>query len=72
MAAFDRGKRRLFLFLAAIGFVILLVNLSLLSGRDLRSKIKKIPIIIPEKEKSPGGSTPPNPNVSPAFYGNNI
>ncbi len=66
MRSFDSGKRRICLFLAAIGIVVLLANLSLLSGTDMRSKIKNIliQILIPGNSKS-GLTTPPDPNVSP-------
>jgi hypothetical protein len=68
MTGFDRGRRRIFLFLAAIGAVILLMNLSLLSGTDVQSKIKNIPVHIPLTDKKPesGKDTAPNPNVR--FY----
>lgn len=50
MVAFDRGKRRIFLLLTAVAFIILLTNISLLSGTDVRAKIKNIPI--PGQEQS--------------------
>jgi hypothetical protein len=74
MITIDRTTRRLFLFLAAIGVVILLVNLSLLSGTDVQSKILNIPISIPgtDKKPSPGQTAPPDTNVSshlaPLFF----
>jgi hypothetical protein len=69
MMGIDRTSRQLLLFLAAIGFVILLVNLSLLSGTDVQSKIHNIPISIPGTDKKPsaGQTAPPDPNVSSHF-----
>jgi hypothetical protein len=66
MVGFDRGKRRIFLLLAAVGSVVLLLNLSLLSGTDLKSKIEKVPIHLPGKDKKPnsGLNTPPDPDAS--------
>jgi len=65
MVGFDRGKRRIFLLLAAVGSVVLLLNLSLLSGTDLKSKIEEIPIYLPTKDKKPnsGLTTPPDPDA---------
>ncbi|ESZ95270.1 glycosyltransferase family 90 protein [Sclerotinia borealis F-4128] len=40
----DRGQRRFFLFLVVTGLIILFFNLSMLSGTDMRSNLKKIPI----------------------------
>jgi len=60
MVAFDRGKRRIFLLLAGLGFVILIVNLSMLSGSDVRATIKQISIPGRPKITSPGET---NPNV---------
>ncbi|RDW94830.1 glycosyltransferase family 90 protein [Coleophoma crateriformis] len=70
MVGFDRGKRRLFLLLAAVGLVILLVNLSLLWGSDVPSKLNHIPI--PGKAQS-GQNTPPDPNLPkiPSWYHDN-
>ena len=64
--ALDRGRRQIFIFLAAIAFVILFMNLALLSGTDVRSKIKSIPIHIPLTKATPasGEDAPPNPDVS--------
>jgi hypothetical protein len=62
MVAFDRGKRRLFLLLTAVAFIVLLTNISLLSGTDVRATIKKIPI--PGQEKETGQNAPPDPNAS--------
>lgn len=69
MITIDRTTRRLFLFLAAIGVVILLVNLSLLWGTDVQSKILNIPISIPGTDKKPsaGQTPPPDTNVSSHF-----
>lgn len=66
MATFDRGKQRLFLSLAIVGVVILVVNLGLLAGTDVPSRIKQISI--PYKDKS-GQDTPPDPNVRPPVLG---
>lgn len=55
----DRGQRRFFLFLAITGLVILLFNLSMLSGADVRSKVKKIPL--------PGLKSKPDSDVSTVF-----
>jgi hypothetical protein len=43
-------------FLAVVAFVVLILNLSMLSGTDLRSTIKNIPI--PGKTKSGSYSDP--------------
>jgi hypothetical protein len=69
MITIDRTTRRLFLFLAAIGVVILLVNLSLLSGTDVQSNILNIPISIPGTDSKPstGQTAPPDTNVSSHF-----
>ena len=64
MVAFDRGKRRLFLLLTAVALIVLLTNLSLLSGTDVRAKIKNIPIPIPGQDKESGQNAPPDPNAS--------
>ena len=63
---FDSRKRRLVVLLAIIGIGILLVNLSLLSSADVRSKIKNIPIAIPipiPGTPKSGHAAPPDPNV---------
>ena len=57
MVGFDRGKRRVFVLLAGVAFIVLVLNLSMLSGTDVRSTIKNIPI--PGKPKG----TSPDPNV---------
>ncbi|KAH8811939.1 glycosyltransferase family 90 protein [Xylogone sp. PMI_703] len=44
LAATDFGSRRLFFLLCAVGALILLVNLSMLLGSDVTSKITHIPI----------------------------
>ncbi|PQE25101.1 capsular associated protein [Rutstroemia sp. NJR-2017a BVV2] len=49
----DRGQRRFFLFLTLTGVVILLFNLSMLAGVDVRSKVTKVPI--PGAPKLPSG-----------------
>lgn len=53
MAGFDRGKRRVFLLLSGVAFVVLVLNLSMLSGTDVRSTIKSIPIPGKPKVTSP-------------------
>ncbi len=65
MAAFERGRQRIFLFLATIGAVILFMNLTLLTGTDVTSQIKNIPIHIPLGDKSSpsGQDAPPDPGV---------
>ena len=62
MVAFDRGKRRLFLLLTAVAFIVLLTNISLLSGTDVRTTIKHIPI--PGQETDTGQNAPPGSNAS--------
>ncbi|KAG0648820.1 Beta-1 [Hyphodiscus hymeniophilus] len=57
MAGFDSGKRRVFVFLSGLAVVVLFINLSLLSGTDVQSKIKSIPI--PGKPKAAA----PDPNL---------
>jgi hypothetical protein len=64
MVAFDRGKRRLFLFLTAVALIVLLTNLSLLSGTDVRAKIKNIPVPIPGQDNDSGQNAPSDPNAS--------
>ncbi len=64
MVGFDRGKRRIFLLLAVIGSVVLLLNLSLLSGTDVKSKIEKIPIPGKDRKPNSGLNTPPDPDAS--------
>jgi hypothetical protein len=51
MMSFAPGKRRIFLAIASIGVLIILLNLTWLSGVDVSSKIKDITI--------PGKSTEP-------------
>ena len=51
MSSFDRTKRRLFFAVATIGVFIILANLLVLSGTDVRSQIDKIPI--PGKQRKP-------------------
>ncbi|KAF7881934.1 uncharacterized protein EAF02_006622 [Botrytis sinoallii] len=55
----DRGQRRFFLFLAITGLVILLFNLSMLSGADVRSKVKKIPL--PKLKNKPDSDSSKSP-----------
>ncbi len=62
MVAFDRGNRRLFLLLTAVALFVLLTNISLLSGTDVRAKIKNIPI--PGQDKDAGQNAPPDPSAS--------
>lgn len=59
MVSFDGGRRRIFIFLSAIGAVILFLNLTLLTGTDVRSKIENIPIHIPLTDKKPESDAPP-------------
>ncbi|KAI9837305.1 MAG: hypothetical protein M1819_000379 [Sarea resinae] len=54
MAAFDRGKQRLFFLIAALGVVLILGNLFVLSGEDVRSHLISLPIPgIPKEEGQP-------------------
>ncbi len=62
MVAFDRGKRRLFLLLTAVAFIVLLTNISLLSGTDVRATIKHIPI--PGQDTDTGQIARPDSNAS--------
>lgn len=61
VVGFDRGRRRIFIYLSAIGFIILLLNLTLLTGTDVKSKIENIPIHIPGVQQKP--EPPPEPEV---------
>jgi len=63
MGGFDRGKQRVFFLLAAVGILMMLLNLFLLSGADVPSTVKNLPLPIPGKEKS-GQNSPPDPNAS--------
>lgn len=42
---FSPGKRRLFLIIASIGLLIIIVNLLMLSGVDVKARIKDITIL---------------------------
>ena len=42
---FSPGKRRLFLTIASMGLLIIMVNLLMLSGIDVKAKIKDITIL---------------------------
>lgn len=61
MVGLDRGRRRVFVFLAAVGALILFTNLTLLTGTDVKSKIENIPIRIPGVEQKP--KPDPEPEV---------
>jgi hypothetical protein len=65
MDFFDRSKRRLFRYLVAIVVALLLINLSLLSGVDVRSNIKSIPIPLPIPGKGSGSG--PKASLSAQF-----
>jgi hypothetical protein len=75
MVGFDRGNRRVLLLLAGVGFAIVVMNLSMLSGNDIKSKIKQIPLAGKSENASPGLNAPPDPNVyqcpSHIFYEDN-
>jgi len=62
MVGFDRGKRRIFMLLTVVGLFVLFTNLSMLSGTDVRSKIKDFPL--GGNQKPSKFDTPPDPNVS--------
>ncbi|RFU30082.1 hypothetical protein B7463_g6267, partial [Scytalidium lignicola] len=66
-AATDCRSRRLFLLLCSVGILILLVNISMLLGSDVTSKISHIPIPgIPAsggQEPESGLKTPPDPQI---------
>ncbi len=51
MVSFDRPKRRLFFAVATMGIFVILANLLFLSGADVRSRLKNLPI--PGKEQKP-------------------
>lgn len=62
------NRRRLFYFLAAIAFIVLLFNLSFLSGTDQKSNVKKVPassfenkVPHPETEKNASDETISDP-----------
>ena len=57
MVAFDRGRRRLFLAVAAIGLFIITANLFTHSGTNFRSRIDKISL--PGRPKKPGNPARP-------------
>ena len=62
MAGFDPGKKRFFTLLVVISAAVFVVNVLLISGTDVKSKIRKIPIPIPRKQS--GQNAPSDPNVS--------
>jgi hypothetical protein len=66
--SFDRGKRRIFFFLATIGVFILFINLSLLSGKDVRSAADQIPVPGLPKKPPQGADARPDPNVRFVAY----
>ena len=53
MAGFDRGRRRIFILITAVGSIVLLFNLTLITGTDVKSKLQKIPIHIPSTDQRP-------------------
>ncbi|MCJ1230634.1 hypothetical protein MMC12_007308 [Toensbergia leucococca] len=59
--SFDRGRRRLFLAVAAIGLFIIVANLLVLSGTDIKSRLNKIPI--PGRPKNSLGLGPSIPHT---------
>ncbi|EPE29541.1 hypothetical protein GLAREA_00701 [Glarea lozoyensis ATCC 20868] len=71
MAGFDPGKKRFFTLLVAISVTVFIVNIILVSGTDVKSKIRKIPIPIPGKQN--GQQTPSDPNLPklPSWYHDN-
>lgn len=62
MGGFDQGRRRIFIFLAAIGTFILFLNITLITGTDVKAKIEKIPIHNPLGDKHE--SADPKPDAS--------
>ncbi|KAI9849386.1 MAG: hypothetical protein M1830_007113, partial [Pleopsidium flavum] len=73
MGSFDRSKRRLFFAVASIGVFIILANVLILSGADVRSRIDKIPI--PGKQQKPprpGASNASLPKFSTWLDDNNL
>jgi hypothetical protein len=65
MAGFDPGKKRFFILLAGISVAVFIINILLVTGTDVKSKIRKIPI--PGKQS--GQDTPSDPDVSHRVYG---
>lgn len=61
MGGFDRRKQQSFTLVATIGAVVIIINLLLISGTDVRSRIGSIPIPIPGKSKEV--QSLPDPNV---------
>lgn len=55
MSSFDRGKRRLFFLIAVISLFLIVANLLVLSGADVRSRIEKLPILGKPQKTSGGG-----------------
>jgi hypothetical protein len=62
MAGFDPGKKRFFILLAGISVAVFIINVLLVSGTDVKSKLRKIPIPLPGKQS--GHDAPSDPNVS--------
>ena len=58
MVGLDRASRRLFFLLTAVGSVILLFNLTLITGTDVRATVQNIPIHIPLTEDKPASDIP--------------
>lgn len=67
MRTIDRGKQQFFFLIAAIAAFVFVTNIVLLSGVDVRTRIKNIPIPIPGKGKD-GNSAAPDPNARISFY----
>ena len=61
MSSFDRGKRRLFLLIALISLFLIVANLLVLSGADVRSRIEKLPILGKPQKTSGGGLSDHDP-----------
>ncbi|KAH8668192.1 hypothetical protein BGZ60DRAFT_505575 [Tricladium varicosporioides] len=62
MPTIDHGKQQFFLLIAVIAAFVFVTNIILLSGVDVRTRIKNIPIPIPGKGKD-GNSAAPDPNL---------
>ncbi|MCJ1303031.1 hypothetical protein MMC08_005837 [Hypocenomyce scalaris] len=54
MSSFDRSKRRLFFLIAIIGLFIIIADLLILSGTDVRSHVGNLPIL--GKQQKPAGA----------------
>lgn len=57
MSSFDRGKRRLFLLIAILSLFLIVANLLVLSGADVRSRIENFPILRKPPQNSGGSSS---------------